>query len=73
MKADAGKGSALLMLTTKLFAMSEALDRWLIFEDDADPHRLWFFEMVKNEDAVLPHRENQTVQEGHNEVMALLA
>ncbi|SDF24935.1 Quinol monooxygenase YgiN [Mucilaginibacter pineti] len=73
MKANPGKGSALLTLTTKLFAMSEAIDRWLIFKDDADPDTLWFFETFKNEDAVLRHQENRAVQEGHDEVMALLA
>ncbi len=75
MRAKAGKGDALFELTNKLHYNGDPdgpLD-WILCRDDNDSDILWAFEFYKDADSFIRHFTNPAIEDGHDQVLELLA
>jgi quinol monooxygenase YgiN len=74
MRAKPGKGNALFELTNKLHYNGDPdgpVD-WVLCRDDNDSDTLWAFEFYKDADSFVRHFSNPVIENGHDEVLALL-
>lgn len=75
MRAKTGKGDALFELTNKLHYNGDPdgpVD-WLLCRDDKDSDTLWAFEFYKDAESFMRHFTNPAIEDGHDEVLELLA
>lgn len=75
MRAKAGKGDALFEFTNKLHYNGDPdgpVD-WLLCQDDNDSDTMWAFEFYKDADSFMRHFTNPAIEDGHDEVLELLA
>ncbi|CUU48962.1 putative quinol monooxygenase [Clostridium beijerinckii] len=75
MRAKTGKGDDLFELTNKLHYNGDPDGpvNWLFCRDDNDSDTLWAFELYKDENSFIRHFTNPAIEEGHDEVLELLA